>query len=73
MASSSPLSYFRWNVASFGLLVQIRIWYFLRLPLRTLALYFYPLNMRFLTDGANVKVGSLNDYPKDFYWGAKPQ
>ncbi|MED6212707.1 hypothetical protein PIB30_086177 [Stylosanthes scabra] len=45
----------------------------LHLLLRSLALCFYPLNMRFSTDGTNVKVGSLNNCPRDFGWGAESQ
>ncbi|MED6114731.1 hypothetical protein PIB30_083348, partial [Stylosanthes scabra] len=47
--------------------------FFLHLPPNSPALCFYLLNMRFPTDGANVKVGLLNDCPKDLEWGTEPQ
>ncbi|MED6187076.1 hypothetical protein PIB30_072930 [Stylosanthes scabra] len=43
------------------------------LPLRSPAVCFLSLEYEFPIDGANVKVGFLNDCPKDFEWGTEPQ
>ncbi|MED6213929.1 hypothetical protein PIB30_098201, partial [Stylosanthes scabra] len=61
------------GVADFASLLVVDWDFFFHLPLGSSALCFLSLEYEIPTDGANVKVRSLNDCPKDFEWGTKPQ
>ncbi|MED6128365.1 hypothetical protein PIB30_096995 [Stylosanthes scabra] len=63
----------RLRVTVVGCTLIVDWYFFVHLLLGSPALRFLFLEYEIPTDGANVKVGSLNDCPKDFEWGAKPQ